>query len=493
MRTVPGPSDSVVVVGAGLGGLSAALALAGAGRHVTVLERERVPGGRAGLLHDHGYRFDTGPTVLTMPDILARPFAAVGENISDWLTLRRLDPAYRARFADGSSIDVHADVDAMTQEIAEACGSVDAAGYRRFVRYLRKLYAVEMPHFIDRNLDSSLQLLGPPLGQLLLLGGFRRLEARVGRFFRDERLRRLFSFQAMYAGLAPARALALYSVITYMDCVAGVYFPEGGMHAVPRALAAAAMAHGVTIRYGTPVSRIEISGSRASAVITHTGERIAADVVLVNADLPMAARELLPPGYAPRRLRRLKYSPSAVVLNIGSAADYEDAVHHTIEFGAAWDETFTQLIDRGELMSDPSFLLTNATRTDDSLAPPNRQTYCALFPAPNLVAGRVDWQMSRDAYRDYIVDTIEKRGYEGFADGIECMHLTTPADWAAQGIAAGAPFSATHQFSQTGPFRPATLDRRIENLVYAGANTQPGVGVPMVLLSGQLAARRITG
>jgi phytoene desaturase len=285
----------------------------------------------------------------------------------------------------------------------------------------------------------------------------------------------------------------LYSVITYMDCIAGVYFPEGGMHAVPRALAAAAVAHGVTIRYGTTVSRIEISGPRASAVITHTGERIAADVVLVNADLPAAAHELLPPGYAPRRFSRLRYSPSAVVLNVGSAADYEDAVHHTIEFGAAWDETFAQIIDRGQLMSDPSFLLTNATRTDDSLAPPNRHTYCALFPAPNLVSGRVDWEMSRDAYRDHIVDTIEKRGYEGFADGIECMHLTTPADWAAQGIAAGAPFSASHRFSQTGPFRPATLDRRIENLVYAGANTQPGVGVPMVLLSGQLAAQRVTG
>ena len=297
----------------------------------------------------------------------------------------------------------------------------------------------------------------------------------------------------MYAGLAPTRALALYSVITYMDCVAGVYFPEGGMHAVPRALAAAALAHGVTIRYGTTVGRIEISGSRASAVITDTGERIATDVVVVNADLPTAVGELLPPGYAPRRIRRLQYSPSAVVLNVGSAADYEDATHHTIEFGGAWDETFAQVVDRGELMSDPSFLLTTATRTDDSLAPPNRNTYCALFPAPNLVTGRIDWQASRDAYRDHMVDTIENRGYEGFADGIECMHLTTPEDWAAQGIAAGAPFSATHRFSQTGPFRTPTLDRRIENLVYAGANTQPGVGVPMVLLSGQLAAQRVTG
>jgi phytoene desaturase len=493
MRTVPGPSDSVVVVGAGLGGLSAALHLVGAGRHVTVLERERVPGGRAGLLHDHGYRFDTGPTVLTMPELLARPLAAVGEHLSDWVTLHRLDPAYRARFADGSTIDVRADVDAMADEIATTCGRADADGYRRFVRQLRRLYALELPHFIDRNLDSPAQLLGRPLLQLLLLGGFRRLETQVRRFFADERLCRLFSFQAMYAGLAPARALALYSVITYMDCVAGVYFPEGGMHAVPRALAAAAAAHGVTIRYGTTVTRIEISGSRASAVITDTGERIPTDVVVVNADLPTAVRELLPPGYAPRRIRRLRYSPSAVVLHAGSAADYPGTAHHTIEFGDAWDHTFAQVIDKGEPMSDPSFLLTTATRTDPSLAPAGRHTYCALFPTPNLVSGRIDWTASSAAYGDHVLDTIEKRGYAGFRDGLEFVHLVTPADWAAMGIAAGAPFSAAHSFPQTGPFRPPTLDRRIENLLYAGANTQPGVGVPMVLLSGQLAAQRVTG
>lgn len=490
---MPGPSDSVVVVGAGLGGLSAALHLVAAGRHVTVLERERVPGGRAGLLHDHGYRFDTGPTVLTMPELLARPLAAVGELLSDWLTLRRLDPAYRARFADGSSIDVRADVDAMTEEIATTCGVSDAAAYRRFVEYLRRMYAVELPHFIDRNFDSPMQLLGQPLMQLVLLGGFRRLESQVRRFFSDERLCRLFSFQAMYAGLAPAQALALYAVITYMDCVAGVYFPDGGMHAVPRALAAAAIAHGATIRYQTTVTRIEISGSRATAVITDSGERIPTDVVVVNADLPAAVDQLLPPGYASRRIRRLRYSPSAVVLHAGSSAEYPDGTHHSIEFGAAWDDAFTRLIDRGEPMSDPSFLLTTATRTDPSLAPAGRHTYYALFPAPNMATGRIDWSTFAVEYQEHILDTIEKRGYPGFRDGLECAHLVTPAEWAAQGIAAGAPFSAAHRFSQTGPFRPATLDRRIENLVYAGANSQPGVGVPMVLISGELAAQRITG
>ena len=496
MRTVPGPTDSVVVVGAGLGGLATALYLAGAGRNVTVLEREAVPGGRCGLIRDHGYLFDTGPTVLTMPDLLAEPFAAVGEDLADWLTLTRLDPAYRARFADGSTIDVRADVDAMAEEIAATCGARDADGYRRFVAYLRRLYAIEMPHFIDRNLDSPLQLVGLPLARLLAMGAFRRLDPKVASFVRDERLRRLFSFQAMYAGLAPAQALAIYAVITYMDTVAGVYFPAGGMHAVPRAMAGAATRHGVRLRYGTDVSRIEVHGGRATAVITADGERIPADAVVVNADLPTAYATLLPPGYTPRRVKRLRYSPSAVVLHAGSRSAFAHAAHHTIDFGTAWDETFTQLIDRGELMSDPSFLLTTPTLTDPSLAPPERHGYYALFPAPNLDAHRhavLDWDRERGRYRDHIIETLEKRGYAGFADGIECEHLVTPADWQGMGLAAGAPFAAAHTFGQTGPFRPATIDRRVENLVFTGSNAQPGVGVPMVLLSGGLAAQRVVG
>ena len=492
MRTVSGRTNTVVVVGAGLGGLSAALHLAGAGRHVTVVEREGVPGGRCGLIQDHGYRFDTGPTVLTMPELLARPFAAVGEELSSWLTLRRLDPAYRTRFPDGTSIDVRAGVDEMAEEIAQKCGAKDAAGYRRYVAFLRKLYEIELPHFIDRNLDSPRQLVSPPLAKLVALGGFGRLGRTVAKFVEDPRLRKIFSFQAMYAGLAPADALAIYAVITYMDCVRGVYFPDGGMHAVPVAMAAAARAHGVEFRYRTTVVKVDVTGGRACGVITADGERIPAGAVVVNADLPTAYASLLPPGSAPRRVKRLRYSPSAVVLHAGSAAGFPHTAHHTIDFGQAWDETFDEIIDRGRPMSDPSFLLTTPTKTDPNLAPANRHTHFVLFPTPNL-RGRVDWTKQRHAYRDHIVETLEKRGYTGFGDGIEAEHLVTPADWKAQGLAAGAPFAAAHTFAQTGPFRAPTLDRNIDGLVFCGSNTQPGVGVPMVLISGRLAAERITG
>ena len=379
----------------------------------------------------------------------------------------------------------------MAAEIAATCGSGEADGYLRFVAFLRELYRLELPHFIDRNLDSPVQLLGPALVRLVGLGGFGRLGRTVGRYFADPRLRRIFSFQAMYAGLAPARALALYAVITYMDCVNGVYFPEGGMHAVPRAMAGAASSHGVRFRFGTAVERVDVSGGRASGVITTQGERIPADVVVVNADLPTAYRRLLPGQAAPRRLRGLRYSPSAVVLHAGSRAGSHQGVHHTIEFGAAWESTFDEIIERGEVMSDPSFLLTTPTRSDASLAPPGRDTHYVLFPAPNL-DGRVDWAAQRAAYREHMVKTVEARGYLGFAESIECEHLVTPLDWQGQGLERGAPFAAAHTLVQSGPFRAPTLDRRIGNVVFCGSNTQPGVGVPMVLISGRLAAERIT-
>src|SRR3954467_2175110 len=185
VRQVTGPTARVVVVGAGLGGLSAALRLAGAGRDVVVCERALSPGGCAGMLEVEGYRFDTGPTVLTMPELLGDALACVDESLDDWLDLRRLDPAYRAFFPDGSHLDVRSDVDAMTAQVREVCGPRDAAGYADFVDYARRLYQLQMREFIDRNFDSPLELLGTSFARLVALGGFGRLGPRVGAFVRD--------------------------------------------------------------------------------------------------------------------------------------------------------------------------------------------------------------------------------------------------------------------------------------------------------------------
>ncbi|MCI2421899.1 phytoene desaturase family protein [Saccharopolyspora sp. K220] len=487
MRTVTGRTDHVVVVGAGLAGLAAALHLAGAGRRVTVVERAAVPGGRAGLQELAGYRIDTGPTVLTMPELVDEALHAVGETLAQRLDLIPLQPAYQARFADGSVLDVHTDGAAMEQEVRRFAGPGEAAGYRRLRRWLTEVHRAEMHRFIDANFDSPLDLVSPELARLAALGGFGRLGPAIGRFLRDERLRRVFSFQALYAGLDPRRALALYAVISYMDTINGVWFPRGGMHAVPTALADAAAGAGVAFRYRTEVTGLERRSDRITAVHTSHGERIAADAFVLTPDPPVVHALL-----GQRSRRRLRWSPSAVVLHAGTTRGWTGA-HHTISFGAAWHDTFTEIIRDGRLMSDPSLLVTRPTATDPTLAPADRELHYVLAPCPNLRTGPIDWDRVGPAYRDELLGTLEHRGFTGFGAAIEAQQLVTPADWAAQGHAAGTPFSAAHTFSQTGPFRPRNLLRGMANAVLAGSGTTPGVGVPPVLLSGKLAAQRITG
>lgn len=488
MRRVAGATDHVVIVGAGLAGLSAALRLAGTGRQVTVLEREPGPGGRAGLIADAGYSFDTGPTVLTMPELIADAFQAVGEEMADWLDLVPVDPLYRAWYADGSHLDVMAEPEAMAAEVEKVCGPAEAAGYRDYVEFVNSLYQAEMRTFIDRNIDSPWELLTPSLARLAALGAFRRMTPKVRQYLKDPRTERVLSFQAMYAGMSPFNALALYCVISYMDSVAGVYAPIGGMHAVPLALAAAATKHGVDIRYQSEVERVELRGRRAVAVHTTDGERVPGDAVILNPDLPVAWRDLL--GKRPWSVRRLRYSPSCFLLLAGSGASYSKTVHHNIHFGNQWKGVFDDLITRGSLMSDPSFLVSRPTASDPMLAPEGREIYYVFFPTPNLDAP-IDWSTMQDEYRNEVLGVLEERGYVGFADAIEVEHVTTPLDWQRMGMERGSPFASAHSLLQTGPFRPRNLWG--ENVVFAGSGTTPGVGVPMVMISGRLAAERITG
>ncbi|MFM6841924.1 MAG: phytoene desaturase family protein [Candidatus Planktophila sp.] len=487
---IKGPSQKVVVVGAGLAGLSAALRLAGAGRDVTVIERESVPGGRNGLLNKDGYAFDTGPTVLTMPSLIQDAFSAVGEDMKDWLELMPVSPLYRAFYADGSQIDVHADTKAMEQEIREKVSATEAAGYRDYVDFVTKLYKYEMNDFIDRNIDSPLHLLTPNLARLIALGGFRKLQPKVNQFLKDPRLQKVYSFQAMYAGVSPQQALAIYAVIAYMDSVNGVFFPKGGMHAVPRALAAAAEKHGVKFVYNSTVTSLEKSGSRVAAAITDKDERFECDAIVMNPDLPVVWKTLL--EKEPLSIKRLKYSPSCVTLLVGSSRHYDHVAHHNIHFGDSWDGVFDELIKKKTLMSDPSVLVTIPSHDDKSLAPAGKESYYVLFPTPNLDAD-IDWTKEKSRYRDQMIRVLEARGYEGFGDAIETEHMTTPLDWQAQGMERGAPFASAHTFFQTGPFRPRNIAAGFENVVFAGSGTQPGVGVPMVLISGRLAAERIVG
>ncbi len=484
---------SVVIVGAGLGGLSAACHLAGAGHEVTVLEAADVPGGRAGTLARGGFRFDTGPTVLTMPHLIDRCFEAAGVDGTDLLTLRPVDPMYRACYADGSELRVRHGRDAMTEEIRQVCGAREAEAFGRFCEWLTTLYDLEMPTFIERSFDSPLDLASPlrPALDLVRLGGFRRLAKVVSGYFDDARLQRIFTFQSMYAGLAPYEALAIYAVITYMDSVNGVFVPEGGMHALPVALAAAAEKAGASFRYGTRVDRILLAQGTSGPVTgvrLADGEIVEAAAVIANPDLPVAYRTLLPGTPMPRVARRGAYSPSAIVWHVGVRGDLPPGTeHHNIHFGRDWDGAFRAILRDGVRMPDPSLLVSVPSLHEPTMAPEGAHALYVLEPTPNL-DGNVDWTRERSRARDDLHGHLDRLGYPS---AIEVEELVDPLDWEAQGMERGTPFALSHRFRQTGPFRPGNLEKRAPGLVFAGSGTIPGVGVPMVLVSGMLAAQRV--
>lgn len=479
-----------VVVGAGLAGLSAACHLRGAGLDVTVLERGDAVGGLAATATDAGFTFDLGPTVLTMPELIDTALQAVGSRLEDELRVERLDPAYRATFVGAPSLTLPGSVPAIRREIEQRCGAAEAAGFDRFVEWVSTLYETEMPSFIDRNVATLGELLARPVdaARLLRLGGLRRLGPKVGTFFEDERLRRLFTFQALYAGMAPQDALAIYAVIAYMDSIAGVYAAEGGMSQVPASLARALTRAGGQVCTGVTVTGIERGhDGRVTGARTADGGVTPADVVVATGDIERTYTDLLPDVALPRSLRRASRSPSAVVLHLGvRGTPPPGTAHHNIHFGRDWEGAFSALIDDRTLMPDPSRLVSVPSISDPSLAPPGCTTLYVLEPVPHQGSG-IDWADEGPRMRDRLLTALDEHGYP---TDVVTEHLTTPADWEAQGLTQGTPFALAHSLTQTGPFRPANRDRRVPGLFLAGAGTTPGVGVPMVLVSGRLAAER---
>lgn len=340
---------------------------------------------------------------------------------------------------------------------------------------------------------------------LTRLGGFGRLGPRVEKFLKDERLRRVFTFQALYAGMAPAKALAVYGAIAHMDTSLGVYFPAGGMSAIAAGMADAVSRNGGTVITGAEVAHIDRSAGRVRSVRTSDGRQFDCNALVLTPDLPVVDA-LLDEAGATTRGRRRGYgsvSPSAVVFHgtvpTAITAEWPSRSHHTIDFGAEWATTFDRITaraGRGSLMTDPSLLITRPGVTDSSLLVRRAGELCepvsVLAPCPNLRSAPLDWGRLQDPYVRELQLQMVRRGYHDVTS-MTVDHVDTPRTWADRGMVDGSPFSSSHVFRQTGPFRRKNLLDGLDNVVLAGSSTTPGVGVPTVLVSGRLAAERIVG
>lgn len=487
----------VTVIGAGLSGLAAAARLRAHGHEVTILEAGPAPGGLVRTETIDGHAFDTGATVLTMPGLVTAVLGELG--IAEDEALRRLaltpvDPGYVMNYADGTTLRVPHRAADLPAAVAEAFGPEAARGTPELLAWLREVYDAEFDVFIDRNYGDVRDLTGPRtraaaarLVRLRALGG---LTGAVSRFVADERVQRAFTFQALYAGVPPQRARAIYSIIADMDIGRGLTAPAGGMGSIGRVLADALTAAGVVIEYGARVTALGCDRSdTVSRVRLADGRALPTDAVVATGERDGVAGLL---GIAPRR--RLRYSPSAVVVHgllPEGTTDTWRSGHHTLDFGGAWSSTFDELTRSGRLMRDGSFLITRAAAGDpETFITGGAESVSVLAPVPNLETAALDWDRLALPYVRDFLGVLTRRGYDGL-DGLDLSRIDHPGTWLRAGLPAGTPFSAAHTLTQTGPLRTRNTWPGIGNLFLAGSATVPGVGIPPVLVSGGLAADRV--
>jgi phytoene desaturase len=486
---------SAVVIGAGIGGIAAAARLARAGYQVTVLEKGSHPGGRVAVIEKDGYRFDTGPTLFLMPEVFAETFAALGERMEDYLDLVRLDPTYRVHFHDDSTLDLTSDMHRMRAQLDRMePGSFES--FARFVAEGYRHYHISLDRFVGRNFYSLLEFFSPAnLPLLFKLKALIKHSANTARYFRDPRLRAAFSFQNMYLGLSPYDAPATFSLLQYTELVDGVWFPRGGLYKVIEALVGIAEGHGVRFRYDTPVAQIEVAGARASGVRLADGRRIAADVVIANADLPYVYSDLLPDDGSARKLAGKKYTSSALMFYWGVRGERSpELLHHNVFLADhRYKESFDRIFRDLSLPDEPSFYVNAPARTDPSFAPPDGDALMVLVPAGHLDERRPqDWLALRDRARETVINRLEALGVKDLANRIVVEETMGPLEYRrALNLAKGAAFGLSHNFAQIGYLRPHNRHPRYRNLYFAGASTHPGTGLPIVLLSAKLTVERI--
>ena len=477
-----------IVIGAGFGGIAAALRLRAKGYTVTLIDRCAALGGRAQVYEREGFRHDAGPTVITAPFLFEELFALFGERFADHVKLVPLTPWYRFQFADGDTFDYGGTLEATLAEI-ERIEPRDRAGYLALLEHSRRIYDIGFTQLSAQPFHR----LGTMLRQVPHLLGLRNYETvwqMVSRHLVSDKLRRAFSIQPLLVGGNPFDTTSIYGLIHFLERAHGVHFAMGGTGAVTQALGGLMERQGIALRLSTTVERVRIEQGVARGVVLADGTNVDADVVVSDADAAHLYRDLVPraeQALATRvKLSQAHYSMGLFVMYFGTTRTYPDVAHHTIWMGERYRELLNDIFHRQKLSEDFSLYVHRPTATDPSFAPAGQDSFYVLCPVPNLQAD-IDWAIEGPRLRDRIVDALERTMLPGLKATITADFYKTPEDFRDEYRSVhGAGFSVAPIFRQSAWFRFHNQSESVRNLYLVGAGTHPGAGVPGVLCSAKV-------
>ncbi len=477
-----------VVIGSGFGGLAAAVRLGARGYRVTVLEKLDAPGGRAYVYRQDGFTFDAGPTVITAPFLLEELWDLCGKRFTDDIDLRPVWPYYRVRFDNGEVFDYSGDAGAMRAEVARF-SPADVAGYEAFLKASEAIYKVGFEQLGDLPFDSWTDM-ARVLPALVKLEGYRTVYSLACKHVQDPRLRVVLTFQSLLVGGNPFATTSVYCLIAFLERRWGVHFAMGGTGSLVKGIVGLIEGQGGSVRCNQAVAEITVKNGAANGVRLHSGEIIAADVVVSNADSAWTYKHLLAPEHrkrwTDRRIEKARYSMSLFVWYFGTRRQYDDVAHHTILLGPRYRELLTDIFDRKLLADDFSLYLHRPTATDPALAPPGCDTFYVLSPVPHLESG-TDWRATAEPYRLKLQQRLQETILPGLADEIVTSHLLTPQDFQDRlSSFRGAAFGLEPVLTQSAWFRPHNRSEEVDRLYLVGAGTHPGAGLPGVLSSARV-------
>ena len=484
---------SVLIIGAGQGGIAAAARLAQYGLHVTVLEKNNRPGGRCDRLSRDGHHFDTGPTLFIMPHVYEDEFAALGSSLHEMLDLQRVDPSYRLIFDDGSHLTLCSDMTAMKDQLE----AMEPDSFQGFIRYMDegcRHYDQAMQYLVNRDFRSAgefFNLHNLPL--LFSLKPFFRHYNHMAAYFDEPRLKSAFTFQDVYMGLSPFEAPATFSMMPYTEMAHGVWYPKGGMYGVVEALMEIARQAGVEFAFDTAVKQIELNGQGARGVLLVDGQRLEADAVLANADLPYVYQNLLPPDGQAEQLAHKRYSCSVISFFWGVDRTYDALGPHTLFLADDFRANFDEITRNMTVPANPSLYIHAPARLDPAMAPAGEDTLIAIVPVGHMNERQdQDWKTLIKQARQAVFRRLELLGITDLEAHIKFETCFTPLSWHKRyNLVKGSTHGLCHNLTQLGYFRPGNRHARYHNLYFVGASTRPGTGMPTALISARLTAQRM--